>query len=373
MSFVTTSERHFDSAVIGGGLVGAATAYGLAGLGLKTAMLDEGDIAFRAARGNSGLVWVQGKGAGLPAYAAWTVQAARAWPEFAAELMDATGTDVKYRKTGGLKYCLSDREFDDRGALISRIEIADRHARTEMLDRGALAEIYPGLGPDVVGASYNPMDGQVDPLSLLRALHAGFQNRGGHYLPHHAVDAIRPGNGDFVLSVGGDEIQAGKILLAAGIANARLAEMAGLYGGVKPIRGQILVSERLKPCLPVPATDLIQSDTGGLLIGNIEEDAGTDDSTHFEALRGMARRAVATFPFLEAVRIIRAWGALRVMTGDGCPVYHQSENHPGAFGISTHSGVTLSSLHASKVARWIAGKDRFSELASFHPARFHVH
>ena len=373
MRFATLSDRHFDSAVIGGGLVGAATAYGLAGLGLKTAMLDEGDIAFRAARGNSGLVWVQGKGFGMPAYASWTVQAARAWPEFAAELMEVTGIDVKYRRTGGLKYCLSEKEFNDRSALIKEIPIADREARTEMLERDALGDIYPGLGPRVIGASYNPLDGQVNPLMLLRALHAGFQSHGGHYLPHHRVDHIRPDNGQFVLSAGGDEIRAGKILLAAGIANERLAHMAGLYGGVKPIRGQILVSEKLKPCLPVPATDLIQTDTGGLLIGNIEEDAGYDDGTRFEALCEIARRAVATFPFLEAVQLIRAWGALRVMTADGCPIYHQSEENPAAFCISTHSGVTLSSLHASKAALWIAGKARFAELASFHPARFHVH
>ena len=371
MTFVATRESHFDAAVIGGGMVGAAAAYGLAGLGLKTAMLDEGDRAFRAARGNSGVVWVQGKGAGMPAYASWTVRAVRAWPGFAAELKDLTGVDVKYRRTGGLKYSLSQREFEDRSALIARIDLPP-DAKTEMLDRDALREIYPGIGPDVAGASYNPLDGQINPLMVLRALHAGFQIRGGHYLPHHGVDDMGWDGASYVLSTQGREIRAERILLAAGVANAQMAERAGLFNDVIPIRGQILVSEKLKPCLPVPATDLIQTDTGGILIGNIEQKAGYDDSTQFDALCAIARRAVATFPFLDAVQIVRAWGALRVMTADGNPVYHQSDQSPAAFAVSTHSGVTLASIHTTEAAQWVAGKGGFAELPAFHPGRFHA-
>jgi glycine/D-amino acid oxidase-like deaminating enzyme len=62
-----------DVLVVGGGVVGTAIAYGLARAGERVALLDEGDDAFRAARGNFGLVWVQGKGAGTPPYARWTM------------------------------------------------------------------------------------------------------------------------------------------------------------------------------------------------------------------------------------------------------------------------------------------------------------
>ena len=46
----------FDFAVIGGGMIGAAFAYGLARQGAEVVLLDEGDRAFRAARGNFGLI-----------------------------------------------------------------------------------------------------------------------------------------------------------------------------------------------------------------------------------------------------------------------------------------------------------------------------
>ena len=55
-----------DVAVVGGGLVGSAVAWGLARQGARVAVFDEGDTALRASRGNFGLVWVQGKGDGMP-------------------------------------------------------------------------------------------------------------------------------------------------------------------------------------------------------------------------------------------------------------------------------------------------------------------
>ena len=53
-----------DALVLGGGLVGAATAYGLAREGLKVTVLDEGDVAFRAARQNFGPALGPGQGLG---------------------------------------------------------------------------------------------------------------------------------------------------------------------------------------------------------------------------------------------------------------------------------------------------------------------
>ena len=41
-----------DVVVIGGGLVGAAVAWGLGRAGAKVVVLDEGDYAIRASRGN---------------------------------------------------------------------------------------------------------------------------------------------------------------------------------------------------------------------------------------------------------------------------------------------------------------------------------
>ena len=68
-----------DYAIIGGGVVGLSVAHGLLGLGRRVMVLDEGDSALRASRGNFGLVWVQSKGLKAPAYARWTPRSASLW------------------------------------------------------------------------------------------------------------------------------------------------------------------------------------------------------------------------------------------------------------------------------------------------------
>ncbi|AFT89959.1 FAD-dependent oxidoreductase [Paraburkholderia phenoliruptrix] len=76
-----------DVLVLGGGRVGSAVAWGLAREGMHVSVLDQGDGAFRASRGNFGLVWIQGKGYGLPPYARWSRSSATRWPAPAAALL----------------------------------------------------------------------------------------------------------------------------------------------------------------------------------------------------------------------------------------------------------------------------------------------
>src|SRR5437016_10242430 len=114
--------RQFDAIVIGGGLVGTAIGYGLARAGLKAAILDEGDIAYRASRGNFGLVWVQSKGLGAPHYQRWTRASAETWPALAAELQQRTGIDVGLEQNGGLQLCLGDDEFAGRRRVMEQMQ-----------------------------------------------------------------------------------------------------------------------------------------------------------------------------------------------------------------------------------------------------------
>src|SRR5947199_7538098 len=113
----------FDAIVIGGGLVGAAIGYGLVRDGLRVAIVDEGDIAFRASRGNFVLVWVQSKGLGAPHYQRWTRRSAEEWPQLAAELGERTGISVGLQQPGGLQLCLGDEEFEQRRQIMERMRV----------------------------------------------------------------------------------------------------------------------------------------------------------------------------------------------------------------------------------------------------------
>ncbi|MEO8714167.1 MAG: FAD-dependent oxidoreductase, partial [Acetobacteraceae bacterium] len=234
-----------DVAVVGGGLVGAAIAWGLCRAGARVVVLDEGDIAHRASRGNFALVWLQSKGFGMAAYANWTKRSTETWPDLAAMLAEETGIDVCYARPGGFNLCLSEQELESRTAFMRRLHNQPELTPYpyEFLDRVEIAKLLPGIGPDVVGGSYCPLDGHVNSLRLLRALHAGLRNSGATYLASAPVESIAalPGGG-FRLGAAHGAIEAGKVVLSAGLGNARLAPRLGLSAPVRPLRGQIIVT-----------------------------------------------------------------------------------------------------------------------------------
>ena len=86
----------------------------------------------------------------------------------------------------------------------------------------------------------------------------------------------------------------------------------------------------------------------------------------------IARRAERTIPALTHQQIIRSWGALRVMSPDGYPVYDQSITHPGAYAVTCHSGVTLAAAHAYDLASDIAAGGLGHNLNEFTERRFDV-
>ena len=363
-----------DAVVVGGGLVGSAIAYGLAERGLGVVVLDEGDRAFRAARGNFGLVWVQGKGDGAAHYARWTRASSELWAEFAAELRDRTGVDGHHRREGGFHLCVSERELSDRSALMERLRrgAGDAGYAFEILDAAELARRLPGVGPGVRGASFSPYDGHADPLALLRALHAGITAKGGRYLPGHVVPSIAKRGRTFRIEAGGSAFEAPLVILAAGLGTARLAPMVGLEIPVRPLRGQILVTERIRPFLRHPISTLRQTAEGTVMLGDSQEEVGFDSGTSAPVLEDIARRAVLAFPALAGAQVVRAWGALRVMTPDGLPIYASSDSHPGAFAAVCHSGVTLAAVHARRIAHWIAGGERPQDTHELDAGRFAV-
>jgi glycine/D-amino acid oxidase-like deaminating enzyme len=367
-----SAVRDYDVAVVGGGLVGAALAWGLSRGGQRVAVLDEGDVAFRASRGNFALVWVQSKGLGMPEYAAWTRRSSDSWSGFAATLKEETGADVAFQRPGGFHLCLSEGELEARAATLKRLHNQPRMLQYpyEILERAAVEQMLPQIGPEVVGGSYCPLDGHCNSLRLLRALHAGMEAQGAAYLSEHHVERIEARGGAFHLATRGGAVAAGKVVLAAGNGNARLAPMVGLSVPVRPQRGQIVVTERARPFLPYPVVTVRQTDEGSVMMGDSVEEAGWDDRVGLGVVSTIAGRALRMFPLLRRLNVVRSWAALRVMTQDGFPIYEQSASCPGAFVATCHSGVTLAANHALAVAPMIAAGRLDPELAPFSARRF---
>lgn len=365
-----------DVIVIGGGTVGSAIAYGLVQRGQRVIMLDGDDRDYRAARANFGLIWVQGKGGNMPEYHVWSRLSSERWDDFSKGLSELSAQDLHLEQNGGLVFCVGEAEFEARRTALQKLhnQLVGDAAEWEMVDRPALERLMPGvaLGPDVHGASLGRRDGHVNPLRLLSALQAGIQRLGGTIVSATLVEKIRREGGGFVLEAGSETYSSQRIVIAAGLGSQKLGAQVGLEVPLHPQRGQILVTERLDPFLRLPNSGLRQTREGTVMIGATNEDVGFDVATTGMAAAKLSARAVRIIPALARVKLVRQWAGLRVLTPDHCPVYAQSESHPGAFVALCHSGVTLAAVHSETIAQAVIDGALPSSLDVFHQRRFDV-
>jgi glycine/D-amino acid oxidase-like deaminating enzyme len=366
-----------DVIVIGGGLVGAAIAYGLVRRGVSVLMLDGNDRDHRASNANGGLVWVQSKGMDMPAYQRFTRTSARLWPTFAEELEELTGIDLRLEQNGGLHPVMTEDAFEKRQALMTKWQnqLDDHVNDWEMLDRVGLEKLLPkvDLGPDLLGASFCRADGQVNSLRLLAALQVGVERRGATLLGGVRTHRITPEpHGGFTVEYARERASSAHVVIAAGLSTKELAAQVGLDLPVRPQRGQMLVTERVERFLPMPLHAVTQTALGTVLIGTTKEEVGFDTATTTEAVTSLCDKAIRQLPALKHVKLIRQWAGLRIMTPDGHPIYTESESHPGAFAAVCHSGVTLAAAHAADLADAIADRNLAPSFDPFHQRRFDV-
>jgi glycine/D-amino acid oxidase-like deaminating enzyme len=360
-----------DYAVIGGGVVGLSVAWGLLRCGLSVTVIDGEDLSLRASRGNFGLVWVQSKGMKQPRYAQWSQTSAGIWRAFADELSDLTGTDLGLRQDGGYDLHFSEETLADTAAKYEGLKAKlGGDYPFEVLGHNALRKEEPNIGPKVVGAIWHKQDGHANPLRLLQALADGVRRKGGRVLAGQRVVAVDKPAGFVLTCADGTRVRARKVVLSAGLGAVQLGPLLGFRAPVRPQRGQVLITEKLPPLINRPSLIARQVDEGGIQIGATNEEVGLDDSVTRKGLAQLAQEAVMAYPALERAQLVRSWGALRVLSPDGLPIYQESPTHAGAYLVTCHSGITLAAAHALRLPDWLEGSPDAPDLEVFSETRF---
>ena len=363
-----------EFAIIGGGIVGLSLAYGLLKRGKSVCVFDEGDGAFRASRGNFGLVWVQSKGLHHPAYAQWTRASARAYRSFASEIETLSEVRLNLQQDGGYIIHMTEDSLDaDRKLYEGLRRRLGGDYPFEVMGHNALKAEEPNIGPTVAGALYCREDGHVNPLRLLRGLTVAVRHLGGVIRSGHKVTKIHPQATGFAITADGTApFQAEKVVLSAGLGAMTLGPQLGFKATIRPQQGQILVTEKLPKLMNRPNVEVRQVDEGGVQIGASSAEVGLDDREDLATVAGLAAHAVAMFPKLARARMLRSWAALRIMSPDGLPIYQRSTQYPGAYFVTCHSGITLAAAHAGPLADWLTDGADQPDLAAFGEDRFDV-
>jgi glycine/D-amino acid oxidase-like deaminating enzyme len=312
----------------------------------------------------------------MPRYAQWSQEATELWSTFAEKLEDQTGIPQYYHRTGGFEICVGEEEYNKRSSFLEEMRAQSLTGTydCEMISREELQDMIPKLpiGPRVSGASFCPHDGFANPLHLLRALHQAFTQLKGQFFPSADVQTIEYNNDGFLIQTNTTRFSTRKLVIASGLATTKLSALVGIKVPVRPQRGQVLVTEKTDHLFPFATGRIRQNADGSFMFGASHEEVGYDLGTTNNVLQDIANHALAVFPTLKNLQLIRSWGSLRVLTPDQKPVYVESQSCPGAFAVTSHSGVSLASIHSSYLVDWILSGQTQPMFEAFDSARFDV-
>jgi glycine/D-amino acid oxidase-like deaminating enzyme len=365
-----------DVVVIGGGAIGAAAAFYLAKAGKRVTLVERAGLAREASGANVGLVTVF-SGHSLeepdpgPVYAL-----TRASVDAYESLGDEIGMDIEYEQCGGVVWA----DNEDKLALIrqARDGYARRGVPVQWLDAAGVRECEPAFYSDrILGGAFCPLNGQVNPLLLTRALALGAVRSGARLLLGTTVQGIATA-GERVQAVrtSAGEIPCEFVVNAAGAWAAEIGAMAGIKVPVSPARGQILLTEAVPRFIRrvvsggEPAAR--QTRRGNVIIGSTVENVGFDKTVTSSTIKHFARDVLPYFPGLRGLNVIRAWAGLRPASPDHKPIIQLMHEPQGLCLANGHSrrGICYAAGTGQLVMELITGKTPFLQLDAFSLSRF---
>jgi glycine oxidase len=324
--------------IIGGGVIGLATAVELSLRGASVTIVERGVCG-------QGATWAA---AGMLAPEAEQlegclrelgVRSRALYPEWISKLMHLTDRDCGYWCCGILTPTL-----------------APQPHRPEYIDRAALDKRQIGLSEVIVGALWFAEDGQVDNRHLAEALVIAARSLGVNILEGTNVYQIAT-QGDRVthLETSQGNLQADRYLLATGAWTRELMPLP-----VSPRKGQMLSvfdrDHRLQRVIFGSNVYIVPRRDGTIIIGATVEDVGFTAGNTASGILQLLSNAIAIYPAIADMNIQSTWWGFRPFAPNEMPILGASmyEN----LGLATghyRNGILLAPITARLLADWIEG------------------
>lgn len=372
------NNRATDVIVIGGGIMGASTAFFLRQRGHSVRLIERGLVGQQASGVNFGNIRRQGrKLVQLPL----SNRARGIWER----LPELVGESCEYLSSGQLRV-----SYDAEGA--EDLETYARDARDygldlEMLGPKALRQRYPWLGPDIVLGSLGPQDGHANPRLTAPAFGRAALKAGAIIEENTEVLAVEKTGDDFeVQTAGGGRFRAPAVMLATGAWAAPVAARFGEpvpmvsrgphMGVTEPVPYRIKPSVGVKTRVPGETVYLRQVERGNIVFGG-----GMRNEVDLDAIRVYPKPEYTLhqlpllqrlLPGIEKLRIIRVWSGIEGYLPDDQPVMGPSGKVPGlyyAFGFSG-AGFQIGPGVGDVMAELIANGTTSTPIEAFDIRRF---
>ena len=368
------SKRHIDVVIVGGGIMGCASAWELAQKGLSVTVLERSVPGAEASSAAAGIIGAQAEAHAAGPMTTLSLLSRSRYPRWQKALYASTSIDVGYRESGLLRVGF-DRGSVDKLAAAARWQKRQKLG-VEKLGARQLHALEPGLGPRVAGGVNYPGDGRVDPRLLLRALHIAAQRAGVDFRSGAYVRRVVEKNGraQGVALEDGSEVRAGHVVVAAGSWTTLVEGVRLRSGAVRPARGQIVELLAPQPLLDRvvfgPRCYIVPRDDGRMLVGSTLEFVGYRRNVTARAVRDLLDGAIELVPGLAEATPGQMWSNFRPYTDDELPLLGPS----GIVGLTLatghyRTGILLAPITAEIVSAVVRGKRPPLPLDAFDPRR----
>ena len=381
-----TLPKHAGTIVVGGGVIGCATAYHLAKRGAADVLLLERDIL------TSGTTWhaagVVGSLRASVFLTKLTVEACHQLPALEVETGQATG----YRRTGGLSIA----QTPDRLEELKRVPgiSALTGYQGELLTPSEIKQKSPILEvSDLAGGVWIPMDGQTNPTDTTLSFARGARLHGATLIEQTTVQSVRRRNRSVsTVITNRGEIECDQLVLCCGMWTRHLGNALDVAVPLQAIEHMYVVTE---PMDDVPADQpfvrdfdsaiYIKGDAGKLLVGSVDpvskpwrgsgipRDASftqlPEDWDHFEPFMEAALKRV---PQLERTGIRQFLNGPESFTVDARHVLGPAPGYNNLFiaaGFNT-TGIMSSAGAGACIAEWMLDGQPPYDTWEVDPRRF---
>ncbi|WP_439865989.1 NAD(P)/FAD-dependent oxidoreductase [Pseudomonas syringae] len=334
-----------DVLIIGGGFMGASSAFFLRQHGRSVTLLERDQIGQYASGVNFGNVRRQGRFLGQ------LELSNRSWALWK-RLPQLIGEDLEFIPSGHMRVCYRDDEIAELEAYAAAPEA--RELDLQVIRGTALHERFPFLGPQVKGGSYAPHDGHANPRLAAPAFARAAIRAGARIEERTEVAEVQKVGGEFqVTTTDGQLFIAEQLLITAGAWAAKLAEQFGEPVPLEPNGPQMSVTEPVPYALPTVIgvftkikEEVIyfrQIPRGNIIIGggNRNKPDMLNRRAYFkpESLINQMKQMSRLLPGAEKLNIIRVWSGIESYTPDSLPIMGRSGKVDGlfyAFGFCGH-------------------------------------
>jgi glycine oxidase len=363
--------------ILGGGIIGLASALAAAGRGFAVTVIESGRPGGQASGAAAGMLAPYTENTDGPdAFFALCLASLRMYPGWLDEIGEASGRRIELHRSGSLAVAFNEA---DVLPLTARLAWQNRYgANAELVGASELRRLEPQLAPEIETALHIPEECHVYAPALVEALVAACRRRG--------VD-IAAGAGRTVrLNLRADGVEAetehagafagDRLVICTGAWTGLLERELGLPLPVHPIRGQICAYPvpvgLVRRIVVSPQAYWTAKSNGTLVCGASEDVAGFDASVTERGIARLVRQGPKVFPILRDLAPVHRWAGLRPGTLDGRPLIGRIRHAPQVIVAAGHyrNGILLAPVTGEAVAALLAGEAPPVPLAAFDPHRF---